>query len=43
MPNLILDPLDDGKGDVTDPAADIAAFLLQSNDWKPTERARAAI
>jgi hypothetical protein len=35
MPNLILEPIDDGNGKVSDPAADISAFLLASADWQP--------
>ena len=37
MPNLILEPLAERQGSVTDPAADMAAFLLASKDWKPTD------
>ena len=37
MPNLLLEPLPSEKGGKTDPAADLAAFLLSSKDWKPTE------
>ena len=37
MPNLILEPIDDGKGTVSDPAADIGAYLLASNDWQPQD------
>jgi cytochrome c2 len=36
MPNLLLEPLPTEKGAKTDPAADLAAFLLSSKDWKPT-------
>jgi cytochrome c2 len=36
MPNLLLEPLPAEKGGKTDPAADLAAFLLSSKDWKPT-------
>ena len=37
MPNLLLEPLPGEKGGpTTDPAADLAAFLLSSSDWKPT-------
>jgi len=36
MPNLLLEPLPIEKGGKTDPAADLAAFLLSSKDWKPT-------
>jgi cytochrome c2 len=36
MPNLLLEPLPGENGSQTDPAADIAAFLLSSKDWKPT-------
>ena len=35
MPNLLLEPLPGEKGGKTDPAADLAAFLLSSKDWKP--------
>ncbi len=36
MPNLILDPIKSAEGGVSDPAADIAVFLLGSQqDWKP--------
>ena len=36
MPNLILEPEEDADGNVTDPAADITAYLLaSSNGWKP--------
>jgi cytochrome c2 len=35
MPNLILEPIDDGQGHVSDPAADIGAYLLASSDWQP--------
>lgn len=41
MPNLFLEPIateQDGNQVVTDPAADVAAFLLASGDgWKPAE------
>ena len=38
MPNLILDPIAGADGKLTDPAADIAAFLLGSQqDWEPTD------
>ncbi len=37
MPNLLLEPLPSEKGGKTDPVADLAAFLLASKDWKPTE------
>ncbi|HTU27728.1 MAG TPA: c-type cytochrome, partial [Pirellulales bacterium] len=36
MPNLLLEPLPGEGGTKTDPAADLAAFLLSSKDWKPT-------
>ncbi|HEY1784330.1 MAG TPA: c-type cytochrome, partial [Pirellulales bacterium] len=36
MPNLLLEPLPAENGGKTDPAADLAAFLLSSKDWKPT-------
>jgi hypothetical protein len=37
MPNLFLDPITDGEGKTSDPAADIAAYLLGSKNetWKP--------
>ncbi len=36
MPNTFLDPIEDKDGKVSDPAADIAAFLLDSKSgWKP--------
>jgi mono/diheme cytochrome c family protein len=36
MPNLLLDPVADAEGKLTDPAADITAFLMTSQqDWKP--------
>ncbi|MFO0897371.1 MAG: c-type cytochrome [Pirellulales bacterium] len=38
MPNLILDPIQDADGKVTDPAADITAWLMTSGDWKPGAR-----
>ncbi len=34
MPNMILSPVTDSKGQTTDPAADIAAFLLSSTGWE---------
>jgi hypothetical protein len=38
MPNLLLDPVADAEGTLTDPAADITAFLMTSQqDWKPTD------
>lgn len=38
MPNLYLTPQPQADGTTTDPAADIAAFLLDSsNGWKPTD------
>ena len=38
MPNMFLDPIKGADGKLTDPAADIAAFLLGSRqDWKPTD------
>ena len=38
MPNMILDPVTGADGKLTDPAADIAAFLLGSQqDWKPKD------
>jgi mono/diheme cytochrome c family protein len=37
MPNLFLDPIEDAEGKLTDPAADVAIFLLGSKgDWEPT-------
>ena len=49
MPNLFLDPIAEtdaaGKptGHVTDPAADIAAFLLSvPTDWQPEDVPRRA-
>jgi cytochrome c2 len=33
MPNMLLDPLPDAEGQLSDPAADIAAFLLSSTGW----------
>jgi cbb3-type cytochrome oxidase cytochrome c subunit len=38
MPNLILDPIKEADGKVTDPAADITAWLMTSGDWKPAAR-----
>ncbi len=35
MPDTILEPIDHGDGTVTDPAADIAAYLMQSKGWEP--------
>ena len=36
MPNLFLEPVTSADGKVSDPAADVAAFLLGSrNGWKP--------
>ncbi|MCA9264562.1 MAG: c-type cytochrome, partial [Planctomycetales bacterium] len=36
MPDLFLDPVTDAEGNVTDPAADITAYLLScSNGWTP--------
>ncbi len=36
MPNMLLDPVRDRDGKVSDPAADIALFLMQStNNWEP--------
>ncbi len=38
MPNLLLEPVADAEGTLTDPAADITAFLLTSQqDWQPTD------
>ena len=38
MPNVFLEPIEHEDGSSTDPAADIAAFLLESsNDWEPFE------
>lgn len=37
MPNLFLDPITEEDGTVTDPAADIVAYLSESNDWQPAE------
>jgi cytochrome c551/c552 len=38
MPNLILDPIAGANGKSTDPAADIAAYLLTSRqDWQPKD------
>ena len=38
MPNLLLDPVPGADGKLTDPAADITAFLMTSQqDWKPTD------
>src|SRR5262249_46834160 len=34
MPNMILDPVKNAKGELTDPAADIAEFLLSSKGWE---------
>jgi len=37
MPNLFLDPIKGADGKLTDPAADVTAYLLGSKeDWKPT-------
>ncbi len=36
MPNMLLDPITDREGKVSDPAADIALFLMGStNNWQP--------
>ena len=41
MPNLFLEPIVGKDGNVTDPAADIAAFLLNSKKgWKPSAENR---
>lgn len=38
MPNMLLDPVKGSDGQLTDPAADIAAFLLASRQgWSPTD------
>jgi mono/diheme cytochrome c family protein len=37
MPNMILDPFTGTDGKLTDPAADIAAFLLASKGWEPQD------
>ncbi len=37
MPNMILDPVADAKGEMSDPAADIAAFLLSSKGAEPKD------
>jgi cytochrome c551/c552 len=37
MPNLFLEPSKNADGKVTDPAADITAYLLASQGWKPKE------
>ncbi len=38
MPNLYLEPITSADGTMTDPAADIALYLLESsNQWKPLE------
>jgi cytochrome c2 len=37
MPNMILDPVTGADGKQTDPAADIAAFLLESKGWEPKD------
>jgi cytochrome c2 len=38
MPNLILDPVTDADGKVSDPAADIVEYLLGSGiGWKPSD------
>ncbi|MBI3838495.1 MAG: c-type cytochrome [Planctomycetia bacterium] len=38
MPNLILDPIAGADGTLTDPAADIEAYLLTSQqDWEPKD------
>jgi mono/diheme cytochrome c family protein len=38
MPNVMLTPIVGPDGQMTDPAADITAFLMQSTqDWKPTD------
>lgn len=38
MPDLFLDPQKDEEGNLTDPAADIAYYLLSDNsDWKPSD------
>lgn len=38
MPNLILDPIKAADGKVTDPAADITAWLMESGGWEPGAR-----
>lgn len=35
MPNLLLEPIAEAEGNVTDPADDIAAYLLASTGWQP--------
>ena len=36
MPNLLLDPVPDAEGKLTDPAADITVYLMQfTQGWKP--------
>ena len=35
MPNVFLDAIDRGDGQVSDPAADVTAFLLDSKGWTP--------
>src|SRR5205085_8034375 len=38
MPNLLLERTEDDAGNVTDTAADIAAYLLKSSDkWQPKD------
>lgn len=44
MPNLILEPIRQADGSVTDPAADIAAYLLASRQgWQPTAETQQAV
>jgi cytochrome c551/c552 len=41
MPDLYLEPMTDADGNTTDPAADIAAYLLSSStDWTPESDVR---
>ncbi len=37
MPDLFLDPRQDESGQQVDPAADIAAYLLDGADWQPKD------
>ncbi len=37
MPNMLLEPVKDTKGELTDPIADISVFLLSSAGWQPTD------
>ena len=46
MPNLFLDPIENADGSQSDPAADIAAYLLSDSsqsDWNPVAAATAGV